>query len=141
MKEEISKRFDSCDIVIKAAAVADYKPKNYSKEKIKKGEGSLNIELTRDSDILKELGEKKDKQILVGFAAESSNLIENAKGKLERKNLDYIIANDITSQETGFGSDQNKVFVISRDGNVNELDIMSKREVASNLFDIIGGKR
>ena len=115
--------------------------KIYSKEKIKKGEGSLNIELTRDSDILKELGEKKDKQILVGFAAESSNLIENAKGKLERKNLDYIIANDITSQETGFGSDQNKVFVISRDGNVNELDIMSKREVASNLFDIIGGKR
>lgn len=141
MKEEVSKHFDSSDIVIKAAAVADYKPRNYSKEKIKKGEGSLNIELTRDSDILKELGEKKDKQILVGFAAESSNLIENAKGKLERKNLDYIIANDITSQETGFGSDQNKVFVISRDGNVNELDIMSKREVASNLFDIIGGKR
>lgn len=141
MKEEVSKHFNSSDIVIKAAAVADYKPKNYSKEKIKKGEGSLNIELTRDSDILKELGEKKDKQILVGFAAESSNLIENAKGKLERKNLDYIIANDITSQETGFGSDQNKVFVISRDGNVNELDIMSKREVASNLFDIIGGKR
>ncbi|MGL4570951.1 MAG: bifunctional phosphopantothenoylcysteine decarboxylase/phosphopantothenate--cysteine ligase CoaBC [Clostridium sp.] len=141
MKEEVLKHFDSTDIVVKAAAVADYKPKEYSKEKIKKGEGSLNIELTRDSDILKELGEKKGKQILIGFAAESSNLIQNAKGKLERKNLDYIIANDITSQETGFGSDQNKVFVISKDGSTTELDMMSKREVASNLFDIIGGKR
>ena len=141
MKEEVLKHFDSTDILVKAAAVADYKPKEYSKEKIKKGEGSLNIELTRDSDILKELGEKKGKQILIGFAAESSNLIQNAKGKLERKNLDYIIANDITSQETGFGSDQNKVFVISKDGSTTELDMMSKREVASNLFDIIGGKR
>ena len=68
-------------------------------------------------------------------------MIENAKGKLSRKNLDYIIANDITSKETGFGSDQNKVFVISKDGSIKEFDIMSKREVASNLFDIICGKR
>lgn len=141
MRKAVLENYSSSDIVVKSAAVADYKPKEYSSEKIKKGEGNLNIELTRDVDILKELGEKKDKQILVGFAAESSNLIENAKGKLSRKNLDYIIANDITSKETGFGSDQNKVFVISKDSSIKELDIMSKREVASNLFDIICGKR
>ncbi|MDQ0148890.1 bifunctional phosphopantothenoylcysteine decarboxylase/phosphopantothenate--cysteine ligase CoaBC [Eubacterium multiforme] len=141
MRKAVLENYSSSDIVVKSAAVADYKPKEYSSEKIKKGEGNLNIELTRDVDILKELGEKKEKQVLVGFAAESSNLIENAKGKLSRKNLDYIIANDITSKETGFGSDQNKVFVISKEGSVKELDIMSKREVASNLFDIICGKR
>ena len=133
--------FDDSDIVVKSAAVADYKPKEYSFEKIKKGEGNLNIELVRDNDILKELGDKKDKQILVGFAAESSNLIDNAKGKLKRKNLDYIVANDITQAETGFGSDNNKVFVISKEGSVLELDTMSKRDVASNLFDAICRKR
>ncbi|MGG7097560.1 bifunctional phosphopantothenoylcysteine decarboxylase/phosphopantothenate--cysteine ligase CoaBC [Clostridium sardiniense] len=141
MREAVLDHYNSSDIVIKSAAVADYKPKEYSNEKIKKGDGNLNIEFTRDNDILMELGQKKKNQVLIGFAAESSNLIENAKGKLKRKNLDYIIANDITSKETGFGSDQNKVFVISKDGFIKELDIMSKREVASNLFDVIERKR
>ncbi|MDO5038153.1 bifunctional phosphopantothenoylcysteine decarboxylase/phosphopantothenate--cysteine ligase CoaBC [Clostridium sp.] len=141
MREAVMSNFDDSDIVVKSAAVADYKPKEYSFEKIKKGEGNLNIELVRDNDILKELGDKKDKQILVGFAAESSNLIDNAKGKLKRKNLDYIVANDITQAETGFGSDNNKVFVISKEGSVLELDTMSKRDVASNLFDAICRKR
>lgn len=141
MREAVMNNFDNSDIVVKSAAVADYKPKEYSFEKIKKGEGNLNIELVRDNDILKELGDKKDKQILVGFAAESSNLIDNAKGKLKRKNLDYIVANDITQAETGFGSDNNKVFVISKEGSVLELDTMSKRDVASNLFDAICRKR
>lgn len=141
MRKAVLDQYNSSDIVIKSAAVADYKPKEYSDEKIKKGDGNLNIEFTRDNDILMELGEKKKNQVLIGFAAESSNLIENAKGKLKRKNLDYIIANDITSKETGFGSDQNKVFVISKDGSIKELDIMSKREVASNLFDVIERKR
>ncbi|WP_024614598.1 bifunctional phosphopantothenoylcysteine decarboxylase/phosphopantothenate--cysteine ligase CoaBC [Clostridium sp. Ade.TY] len=141
MREVVINNFDNSDIVVKSAAVADYKPKEYSVEKIKKGEGNLNIELVRDNDILKELGDKKDKQILVGFAAESSNLIDNAKGKLKRKNLDYIVANDITQSETGFGSDNNKVFVISKEGSVLELDTMSKRDVASNLFDAICRKR
>lgn len=141
MRKAVLDHYNSSDIVIKSAAVADYKPKEYSDEKIKKGDGNLNIEFTRDNDILMELGEKKKNQVLIGFAAESSNLIENAKGKLKRKNLDYIIANDITSKETGFGSDQNKVFVISKDGSIKELDIMSKREVASNLFDVIERKR
>lgn len=141
MREAVMSNFDDSDIVVKSAAVADYKPKEYSFEKIKKGEGNLNIELVRDNDILKELGDKKDKQILVGFAAESSNLIDNAKGKLKRKNLDYIVANDITQANTGFGSDNNKVFVISKEGSVLELDTMSKRDVASNLFDAICRKR
>ena len=141
MREAVMSNFDDSDIVVKSAAVADYKPKEYSFEKIKKGEGNLNIELVRDNDILKELGDKKDKQILVGFAAESSNLIDNAKGKLKRKNLDYIVANDITQADTGFGSDNNKVFVISKEGSVLELDTMSKRDVASNLFDAICRKR
>ncbi len=141
MREAVLNHYDSSDIVIKSAAVADYKPKEYSNEKIKKGDGNLNIEFTRDNDILMELGEKKKNQVLVGFAAESNNLIENAKGKLKKKNLDYIVANDITSKETGFGSDKNKVFVISKDNSIDEFDVMSKREVASNLFDIFEGKR
>ena len=141
MRCEVIKRYDNADIVVKAAAVADYKAKNYSEQKIKKGDGDLEISFIRDNDILMELGSKKDKQILVGFAAESQNLKENAKRKLERKNLDYIVANDITGKETGFASENNKVLIISRDGNEQSLDIMSKQEVAEKLFDIIVEKR
>ena len=141
MKDAILKHYNSSDIVIKSAAVADYKPKEYSKQKIKKGHGDLNLVLTRDNDILKLLGDKKTHQLLVGFAAESNDIVENAKKKLENKNLDFIIANDITSNETGFGSEDNKVFIISSTGEEKELEKMSKREVASNIFDIILEKR
>jgi len=141
MKNEVIKRFDNADIVIKSAAVADYKPKNYSAQKIKKGEGDLGIEFTRDNDILMELGNKKQKQILVGFAAESQNLKENARLKLQRKNLDYIVANDITASDTGFASEDNKVIVLSKEGKEIHLDKMSKEKIASNLFDIIFEKR
>src|SRR5471030_594817 len=103
MKNEVIKKFNEADIVIKSAAVADYKPKNYSMQKIKKGDGELCINFTRDNDILMELGNRKEKQILVGFAAESQSLKENAISKLQRKNLDYIVANDITASDTGFG--------------------------------------
>ena len=140
MKSEVIKRFDNADIVIKSAAVADYKPKNYSAQKIKKGEGDLSIEFVRDNDILMELGKRKEKQILVGFAAESQNLIENAKLKLARKNLDYIVANDITAADTGFASEDNKVIVLSKDNEIH-LDKMSKEKIAGNLFDIILEKR
>ena len=116
MKNEVIKRFDNADIVIKSAAVADYKPKNYSTQKIKKGDGELCIEFIRDNDILMELGNKKEKQILVGFAAESQNLKENAMSKLQRKNLDYIVANDITASDTGFASEDNKVIILSKEG-------------------------
>lgn len=141
MKNEIFNKFDWADIVIKSAAVADYKPKEYSKEKIKKGEGDLNLCLTRDNDILKSLGEMKTHQILVGFAAESNNVIENANKKLKNKNLDFIVANDITCSDTGFGTDDNKVIIISKDNEKLELDKMSKKEVASNIFDMILEKR
>jgi phosphopantothenoylcysteine decarboxylase/phosphopantothenate--cysteine ligase len=137
MMEAVLDDFDSSDIVIKSAAVADYKPKQYHESKIKKTEGDLSIEFVRDNDILKTLGERKKEQILVGFAAESNDLIDNAQGKLNRKNLDFIVANDISKSETGFASDDNIVTIISSKGDKVTLEKMSKREVARNLFDII----
>ena len=141
MKKEILQNFKWADIVIKSAAVADYKPKEYSKEKIKKGEGDLNICLTRDNEILKFLGEIKTHQVLVGFAAESDNVLENAERKLKNKNLDFIVANDITSSDTGFGSEDNKVVILSKNNEKLELEKMSKKKVASNIFDMILEKR
>lgn len=141
MKNEIFNNFEWADIVIKSAAVADYKAKEYSKEKIKKGEGDLNICLTRDNDILKSLGDIKTHQILVGFAAESNDVLKNAEKKLKNKNLDFIVANDITSSDTGFGSEDNKVVIISKNNEKLELEKMSKKEVASNIFDMILEKR
>lgn len=140
MFDAIKKEFEDADIVIKSAAVADYKAKNYSSEKIKKTGDDLNLVFERDRDILHTLGEMKKNQILVGFAAESSNVSENAKGKLERKALDYIVANDISKPETGFASDENKVTIISKFGEEISLEKMSKREVAKNIFDIIKGR-
>lgn len=140
MFNAIKNEFKDADIVIKSAAVADYKAKNYSNEKIKKTGDDLNLVFERDRDILKTLGDMKENQTLVGFAAESSNLKENAKGKLDRKNLDYIVANDISKSETGFASDENKVTIISKSGEEVSLEKMSKREVAKNIFDIIKGR-
>ena len=141
MKNEIYDNFEWADIVIKSAAVADYKPKEYSEEKIKKGEGDLNLCLTRDNDILKSLGDMKTHQILVGFAAESNDVLKNAEKKLKNKNLDFIVANDITASDTGFGSEDNKVVILSKNNEKLELDKMSKKEVASNIFDMILEKR
>ncbi len=141
MKNEVMNIFDEADIVIKSAAVADYKPKNYSTQKIKKGDGELCIEFIRDNDILMELGSRKKNQILVGFAAESQELKDNAMSKLQRKNLDYIVANDITASDTGFASEDNKVIILSKEGKEIYLDKMSKEKIATNLFDIILEKR
>ncbi|WP_252235398.1 bifunctional phosphopantothenoylcysteine decarboxylase/phosphopantothenate--cysteine ligase CoaBC [Clostridium sp. ZS1] len=138
MKEEVNRYFDNSDVVIKSAAVADYKTKEYSNQKIKKGEGDLELAFTRDNDILMELGRKKKNQILVGFAAESQNLKENAKRKLMNKNLDYIVANDITSEDTGFASEDNRVIILSNKDEEIPIDKTSKDEIASKLFDIIG---
>lgn len=137
MYNAVMSKFEKSDIVVKSAAVADYKIKEYSSEKIKKGSGDLILEFTRDNDILKSLGEIKKDQLLVGFAAESHNLIENAKGKITKKNLDYIVANNITDSEAGFAKDTNKVTIINKDGSLISLDTMEKREVAKKLFDII----
>lgn len=141
MLKAVLDNFSCNDIVVKAAAVSDYKAKNYSSKKIKKSEDNLLIEFVKDNDILKKLGEIKTTQILVGFAAESNDLIENAMLKLKRKNLDYIVANDITASDTGFGSDNNKVFIISKGKNILEFDKMSKKNVARELFNLINKKR
>lgn len=137
MLEALLKYYDKSDIVIKAAAVADYKIKEYSSEKIKKSGSDLMLDFVRDTDILEYLGKKKTKQLLVGFAAESSNLLMNAKEKIKKKNLDYIVANDITPKDSGFASSDNRVTIISKSGEVKALEKMSKREVAKQLFDFI----
>ncbi|MEG2353305.1 MAG: bifunctional phosphopantothenoylcysteine decarboxylase/phosphopantothenate--cysteine ligase CoaBC [Clostridium sp.] len=140
MYVKVMEKFAKQDIVIKSAAVADYKPENYSENKIKKSGDNLSLRFVKNKDILLEIGKLKKSQILVGFAAESENLFENAKGKLERKNLDFIVVNDIKSSNTGFKSDFNEVTIISKDATV-KLDIMSKRDVAKELFNLINKKR
>lgn len=141
MYNSVLEHFDDSNIVIKAAAVADYKPKVYSEKKIKKSEDDLTIEFERSRDILKTLGEKKTNQILVGFAAESNDLIQNATKKIKNKNLDYIVANDIMQKDTGFSSDDNLVTILSKYGDSYTLDKMPKKLVARELFNLLCKKR
>lgn len=124
------------DIIIMAAAVGDYRPAETAPQKLKKGSGPMTAILERTPDILANLGSaKRDRQVLVGFAAETENLIENAGEKLRRKNLDFIVANDLTQAGAGFRCDTNQVQVISRNGRVEALPCMTKAEVASNILD------
>ena len=120
------------DALIMAAAVADYRPKKTAKDKIKKGKAGLALELECTPDILSSV---KGNFIKVGFAAESSNLVENAKRKLKQKRLDFIVANDITASDSGFGSDTNRVIIIDRTGKVYRLPLLPKREVANKVLD------
>ena len=129
--------FPDMDVVVKAAAVADYAPASTSSVKIKKTSGNLVIELTRTMDILKELGKRKTSQFLVGFAAESENLEENARRKMEEKSLDLIVANDITSEETGFASEDNQVIILDKENNKIEISRSSKKEIAVCIWDRI----
>lgn len=125
-----------CDIIIKSAAVADYKPKNISDTKIKKKDGDMAIELDRTNDILLELGKnKKENQVLVGFAAETNDIRENAKSKLDRKNLDFIVLNDVTQKGAGFGVDTNIVTIIDKNGEMVEYPETSKSEIAKIILD------
>jgi len=141
MRASVINNYEDSNIVIKAAAVSDYKPKLYSSSKIKKSENELNLAFVRDNDILKELGSLKKNQILVGFAAESNDLLQNAKTKLLKKNLDYIVANDITKTDVGFGTEDNKVIILSKDNDPIAIDKMSKKEIARELFNLINKKR
>lgn len=140
MYEEIMKISDSQDIIIKAAAVADYTPANYSDEKIKKKDGDLSIELSRTKDILKELGERKEnnlkKQFICGFSMETENMEENSKNKLAKKNADMIVANNVKVDGAGFGTDTNVVTIFTKDNEIR-LDKLSKAEVAEKIFDEI----
>ena len=131
------KEFDSSDIAILAAAVADYRPKNIADQKIKKAEATLHIELEKTKDILASLGEKKEHQVLVGFALETENELENAKSKLERKNLDVIVLNSLNDKGAGFGGSTNKVTFITDSGELINHELKSKSEVASDLMQLL----
>jgi phosphopantothenoylcysteine decarboxylase/phosphopantothenate--cysteine ligase len=135
MYEAVKKAVIKADALIMAAAVADYRPKKVSKSKIKRDRASsLTLELERTPDILVEV---KGKFLRVGFAAESENLVANAKGKLDKKRLDLIIANDITAKVSGIGADTNQVVIIDRKGKVEKLPLLPKREVADRILDRI----
>ncbi|MBO3444176.1 bifunctional phosphopantothenoylcysteine decarboxylase/phosphopantothenate--cysteine ligase CoaBC [Clostridium sp. CCUG 7971] len=135
MYDAVINNMDDNQVIIKSAAVADYKPKNYSNKKIKKTNDDLFIELDRNKDIAYEIGKVKNDKVLVGFAAETNDLIENAKGKIKKKNFDFIVANDLTKEGAGFGVDTNIVKIVDKDGNITEYPKMKKEEVANVILD------
>lgn len=136
MKEVIEREFGDSDALIMSAAPVDYKVAKASDRKIKKTGENLDLELIENIDIIKHFGSIKNKQIIIGFAAETDDLIENAKSKLERKNLDYIIANDLTKWGAGFDVDTNVASIISKD-EITNLDIMPKSELANRILDLL----
>jgi phosphopantothenoylcysteine decarboxylase/phosphopantothenate--cysteine ligase len=137
MKEAVFAEYKNADLVIMAAAVSDYRPQEIMTEKIKKSGENLVLKLERTTDILAELGKnKKSSQLLVGFAAESENLLENAQKKLSKKQADYIIANDISNQSIGFGSDKNQVSILSKEGIV-KLPTADKEKLAHQILNYI----
>lgn len=137
MFNAVKDNYESQHIIIKAAAVADYTPSTVADNKIKKSDSDMSISLDRTDDILKFLGEnKKDNQFICGFSMETENLIENSRGKLERKNADMIVANSLRTEGAGFGTDTNVVTLITKDS-VKECELMSKNEVADMILDAI----
>lgn len=137
MFREVTGRAPEQDVVIKAAAVADYRPAEVSREKMKKKDGELSIPLVRTRDILAHLGQNKQEgQFLCGFSMETEHMLENSRAKLEKKNLDMIVANNLRQQGAGFGTDTNVVTIITKDGELS-LPQMSKDEVAHRILDQI----
>ena len=137
MYEAVTSRFDQQDIVIKAAAVADYRPKTISDQKVKKADGELSIEMERTDDILKYLGEhKREDQFLCGFSMETEHMLENSRKKLEKKNLDMIVANNVKVEGAGFAGDTNIVTLITKDDET-ELPLLSKEETAVEIMNKI----
>ena len=141
MRDAVLAAFSTVDIVIKAAAVADYRPDVVAEQKIKKQSSNMTVNLIKNPDILAELGSSKSSQFLVGFAAETQDLAKNATEKLRRKNLDMLVANDVTQAGAGFESETNIVKVFYQDGVSEELTQMSKRELAAVLLDRVQQKR
>ncbi len=133
MFEAMNQHFEATDVLIAAAAVADYRPKTVAAQKMKKKESSLQIELEPTIDILATLGKKKTHQKLIGFALETNNELEHAKGKLERKNLDFIVLNSMNDKGAGFKSDTNKISIVTKD-EVKTFDLKSKTEVAKDIL-------
>ena len=139
MLDEVFKYYDSADIAIASAAVADYAPKEVAKEKIKKNDDTLTLELVKNPDILKKMGQQKTKQFLVGFALETQNEDENAKGKLEKKNLDMIVLNSLRDEGAGFKGDTNKIKILTKTEQ-KEFSLKSKDDVAKDILDFIEEK-
>ena len=135
MYDAINEHFNNADILIKAAAPLDYKPLTYSEQKIKKSDGKLNLTFDRSIDIAEHFGKIKGEQKIIGFAAESENLLENAKGKLDRKKFDIIVANDISKKDSGFKSDYNEAIIIDKNGNTIEINKSTKRELSEIILD------
>ncbi|NLW45275.1 MAG: bifunctional phosphopantothenoylcysteine decarboxylase/phosphopantothenate--cysteine ligase CoaBC [Syntrophomonadaceae bacterium] len=137
MNDICQQLFEQADVVIGAAAVADYRSLDYSDQKLKKKDDDMVIRLTRNPDILEGLGKRKQHQILVGFAAETSDVIQNARQKMHKKNLDLLVANDVTVEGAGFAGDTNIVTILFKDGREKKLPLMSKREVARIILDSV----
>ena len=138
MFEAVKSNFKDCDFIIRAAAVSDYTPVQVFDKKVKKQDGNLSIEFKRTQDILKYVGDNKsDNQKVIGFAAETNNLIGYAKEKIIKKNLDYIVANDISKKDIGFGSEDNEVYIIDKHDNIKKIDKNSKNNIAKAIIDEI----
>jgi len=138
MKNEIDKKLNTYSIIIKAAAVGDFKFKNKKKNKIKKDDNSFDFQMEKNIDVLRAIGQRKTKnQILVGFSAETDNVVRNAKKKIKNKNLDFIVANDISKKGSGFGSKSNFTYFIDSHGSVEELGLKTKEKIAKYLADKI----
>lgn len=137
MHDEVMREYENCQVMIMVAAVADYRCESISDKKIKKTGEKMTVELVKNPDIAKELGRVKGNRILVGFSAETDELLNNARAKLEAKNLDFIVANDITMESAGFGTDTNIVKIIRKDGSIREIPVMGKDKVADEILDEI----
>jgi phosphopantothenoylcysteine decarboxylase/phosphopantothenate--cysteine ligase len=135
MQRVLIERFSQTDVVLKAAAVSDYRPASFVGKKIKRGAPEIELKLKHNTDIIQELGRLKTHQILVGFAAETEELQAHAYQKLQSKNLDLIVANDINRADSGFAVDNNEVTIIERDGRAHSLPLLSKEEVAIHVLD------
>ncbi|MFQ5851887.1 MAG: bifunctional phosphopantothenoylcysteine decarboxylase/phosphopantothenate--cysteine ligase CoaBC [Candidatus Binatia bacterium] len=135
MRQAVLKEFPSATAVLMAAAVADYRPEKLVAKKIKRGDAPIQIKLKPNPDILRELGMKKVGQTLIGFAAETEELITNARKKLRAKNLDLIVANNVTEEGSGFDGDTNLATILDREGSVHPLPLMGKEELADRIYD------
>jgi len=137
MYDAVVDRMDDMDVIIKSAAVADYRPADVSDHKMKKSDDDLSIALERTKDIALEVSKKKQNQVVIGFAAESQNVIENAKKKIDKKDFDFIVCNNIITEGAGFKSDTNIVTIVDKDGTVTEYEKMLKKDIAEIILDKI----
>lgn len=139
MQKAVERSLETATTVIMAAAVADYKAQDYSEQKIKKtSEDTISITLTKNPDILKEISsKKKDGQTIIGFCAESQNLIEFAKNKIDKKGCDYLVANDISRKDIGFGADENEIYILDKSHNIKHFEKATKQQVAKNILEYI----